>query len=376
MTAHRLKMLVTAPIDRSDGSPLPFVGLEDIESGTGKLMSRELPTKAAHDSILFRESDVLFSKLRPYLAKSFIASAPGSGTGELLVLRSRGEIEPRFLFYSTLSSHWLEWAKITAYGTKMPRTSWEAMSEYRLDHPALVDQRRITDFLDAETARIDKLVNLRTLQVNKMKAGLTSEAARIDKSHQRLPLRRFVESAQTGTTPTEMLRPMDLGGLPWYTPAALGATLDLSNADKCVSSDDSSRIPRFQAESILIVGIGESLGKVAELNHTATGNQQLTAIKIGNNADHRFVLWQLFSAYEEIRAWAQYSRIRILNNEVLKSFRIPVPPLDQQIRRRQELDERLADFNEFRNSATHFVRLAIERRQALITAAVTGEITV
>ena len=83
-----------------------------------------------------------------------------------------------------------------------------------------------------------------------------------------------------------------------------------------------------------------------------------------------------FSAYEEIRAWAQYSRIRILNNEILKSFKIPVPPLDEQIRTRQELDDRLSDFTEFRNAARRFLQLASERRQALITAAVTGEITV
>jgi type I restriction enzyme, S subunit len=141
-----------------------------------------------------------------------------------------------------------------------------------------------------------------------------------------------------------------------------------------VSRDDYSTVPRFPAGSILIVGIGESLGKVADLDHEATGNQQLTAISISPSSDRRFVLWQLFAAYEEIRAWAQFSRVRILNNEVLKSFRIPVPALGQQVRTRQSLDRRLAEFTAFHDASARFALLANERRQALITAAVTGRI--
>lgn len=126
----------------------------------------------------------------------------------------------------------------------------------------------------------------------------------------------------------------------------------------------------------MIVGIGESLGKVADLDHEATGNQQLTMIKVSSSADRRYVLWRLYAAYEEIRAWAQYSRVRILNNEVLKSFKIPFPSLAEQVTKREALDHRLAEFIEFRDVAAHFSRLANERRQALITAAVTGGITV
>jgi type I restriction enzyme S subunit len=246
-----------------------------------------------------------------------------------------------------------------------------------LPAPPLDEQRRIADFLDAETARIDELVRLRNLQVDNLAEALRSEAGRItDPEWKPLPLRRVVKSVQTGTTPTDLLLPADVENVPWYTPAALGGNLDLNSAEKSVSQDDFDTVPRFPAESILIVGIGESLGKVADLDHEATGNQQLTAIRIYSSADRRFVLWRLFAAYEEIRAWAQYSRVRILNNEVLKSFKIPFPPLDQQVKVRQDLDRRLREFTEFRDAGARFSLLANERRQALITAAVTGGISV
>jgi type I restriction enzyme S subunit len=294
------------------------------------------------------------------------------------VLRGTAAVEPRYFKYYFRSALLVSQLANITQGIRQGQTiDTEAFSNLMLPAPPLDEQRRIADFLDAETARIDELVRLRNLQVDNLAEALRSEAGRItDPEWKPLPLRRVVKSVQTGTTPTDLLLPADVENVPWYTPAALGGNLDLNSAEKSVSQDDFDTVPRFPAESILIVGIGESLGKVADLDHEATGNQQLTAIRIYSSADRRFVLWRLFAAYEEIRAWAQYSRVRILNNEVLKSFKIPFPPLDQQVKVRQDLDRRLREFTEFRDAGARFSLLANERRQALITAAVTGGISV
>jgi type I restriction enzyme S subunit len=291
--------------------------------------------------------------------------------------RSCGGSDVRYLKYLLTALHASGWLDILCNKATIAHFTVEKLGALQIPAIPLEEQRRIADFLDAETTRIDHLIRLRNVQVERLQEALLSEAGRIDGPDWRwTPLRRLIQSVQTGTTPTEVLRPLDPDDVAWYTPAALGGMLDLNAAEKSIRLEDFSGLPRFRAGSILIVGIGESLGKVADLNHNATGNQQLTAIKIGKTSDHRFVLWRLFCAYDEIRAWAQYSRVRILNNEVLKSFRIPVPALDEQVRRRIELDERLDDFRQFSNAATRFAQIATERRQALITAAVTGEITV
>jgi type I restriction enzyme, S subunit len=293
-------------------------------------------------------------------------------------LRVSAGFDPRFTWYFMNCNVMKDQVRLlSSTSTGLQNLSGSLIREIEVPSPPLDEQRRIADFLDAETARIDQLVSLRNLQAARLSEALHSEAKRVSGSEwQRLPLRRVVETVQTGTTPTELLRPADPDNLPWYTPAALGGILDLNDADKSIRREDIDQVPRFSAESILIVGIGESLGKVADLDHEATGNQQLTAIRTAASADRRFVAWRLFAAYDEIRAWAQYSRVRILNNEVLKSFTIPVPSIDQQVRVRADLDHRLSDFTEFRNAATRFSQLARERRQALITAAVTGGITV
>lgn len=326
-----------------------------------------------------RPGDVLLAKDGNTLGITNIVRdlpRPATVNGSIAVLRPFG-IEPRFLRYALAGSSTQGIIEAMKGGMGVPHLFQWDIKRLPLNVPPLDVQRRIADFLDAETARIDELVRLRDLQVDRLGEAIRSEASRTaGPEWQLFPLRRIVDSVQTGTTPTGILLPASPDNVPWYTPAALGGILDLNGAEKGVRKEDFPAVPRFPAQSILIVGIGESLGKVVDLDHEATGNQQLTAIRISGSADRRFVLWRLFVAYEEIRAWAQYSRVRMLNNEVLKSFKIPVPPLEQQIRVREALDRRLDELVEFRNIAARFALLAAERRQALITAAVTGGITV
>jgi type I restriction enzyme S subunit len=102
--------------------------------------------------------DVLFGKLRPYLAKSLFVDRPMYASAELLAMRSRSSAHPRYLRYVVLSRPFVEWAVATSDGAKMPRTRWEAVCEFSVDLPAVEEQLEIADFLDVETARIDALV--------------------------------------------------------------------------------------------------------------------------------------------------------------------------------------------------------------------------
>lgn len=60
----------------------------------------------------------------------------------------------------------------------------------------------------------------------------------------------------------------------------------------------------------------------------------------------------------------------------LKAFRIPLPPLDEQRRIVALLDEQTAKIDKLIVETERFIELARERRAALITAAVTGQIDV
>ena len=136
---------------------LPYISNEDITSWTGKLLSKE-PKLTEADSRKFQENDVLFNKLRPYLAKVYHAQFDGVSSGELLCLRPSHAVEPRFLFYVLVSQGLIDTINAETFGAKMPRADWEIVGHQPLPLPPLNTQRRIAQFLDEKTTRINALI--------------------------------------------------------------------------------------------------------------------------------------------------------------------------------------------------------------------------
>lgn len=154
----RLKYLVDQRIQRCEnpGAELPYVGLENIESFTGHWVDSSAEVAGDGASNTFTPQDVLFGKLRPYLAKAFCPESEGRCTTELLALRPFC-LDRRFLFYLVLSDAFLKQVDASTYGTKMPRANWEFIGGLPTFVPPLDEQRVIASFLDRETARIDAL---------------------------------------------------------------------------------------------------------------------------------------------------------------------------------------------------------------------------
>jgi len=135
---------------------LPYISNEDIASWTGALLAEE-PRPDEAGIRVFQKGDVLFNKLRPYLAKVYHAAFDGTSAGELLCLRPSKRVESRFLFYALLTKGFVDAVNARAFGAKMPRADWEIVGHQPLPMPSLHTQRRIVRFLDTETAKIDVL---------------------------------------------------------------------------------------------------------------------------------------------------------------------------------------------------------------------------
>jgi type I restriction enzyme S subunit len=130
--------------------------LENIESGTGKHIETESTSDG--EKLAFHPGDVLFGKLRPYLAKVFLPDFSGACTTEFLVLRPSFEVSARFLFYHLLSPKFIDLVTSFSSGAKMPRAEWDVIGNLEFDAPKISQQRAIADFLDRETAKIDDLI--------------------------------------------------------------------------------------------------------------------------------------------------------------------------------------------------------------------------
>ena len=165
----RMKFVVTNVGDKIDAkeSDLRYFGLENIESFTGKLLdSVELESEGVGHR--FQKDDVLFGKLRPYLAKVFLAQEEGLSSTEALVFRSSEVIYPKFLSYYCLSQDFINEVNGTTFGSKMPRASWDDISSFRMVYPSLDEQKIIADFLDKRLAQVDALIAKQEILLEKL----------------------------------------------------------------------------------------------------------------------------------------------------------------------------------------------------------------
>lgn len=156
---QRLKYSVRLRNEKVEASAgvVNYIGLENIEPRTGRLIVSETDIEPEGQSNRYHRGDVLFGKLRPYLAKVHLAEQAGLCTSELLVLEP-GSLTSRFLFYWALSDQFIKLVDSSTYGAKMPRASWDFIGSLPSPVPPIAEQRAIVAFLDRETARIDALI--------------------------------------------------------------------------------------------------------------------------------------------------------------------------------------------------------------------------
>lgn len=148
-------------------SNLRYFGLENIQSFTGYLLTDiELESEGIANE--FKENDVLFGKLRPYLAKVHLATQQGLISTEALVFRPTVEIEPKFLFYFCVSPDFIDAVNGTTFGSKMPRASWDDIGNFKMLIPSKEEQTAIADYLDNKLGEIDALISKQETLLEKL----------------------------------------------------------------------------------------------------------------------------------------------------------------------------------------------------------------
>ncbi|MBF0097071.1 MAG: restriction endonuclease subunit S [Magnetococcales bacterium] len=163
----RLKYAVNLRRLRAEGGDgrNRYIGLENIESKTGRLLLEDnagdqqalTVSVGEYFGSLFLHGDVLFGKLRPYLAKAWLAEFDGYCSTEFLVFEPHC-FEARFLLYVLLSRQFIDPVDSATFGSKMPRADWDFIGNMPVPLPQSTAQRAIATYLDRETARIDALV--------------------------------------------------------------------------------------------------------------------------------------------------------------------------------------------------------------------------
>ena len=194
-----------------------------------------------------------------------------------------------------------------------------------------------------------------------------------------LPIRRLSNSVQTGGTPSTGAPSSDTdNSFLWYTPADFGEALVLTTSSRSLSQEciNNAEVKIFPANSVLVVSIGATLGKVGFTKQPSSANQQINAITPNHRIDGYYLAYSLVTKTDVMRFLSNASTIGIMNQEKTKDIIVVVPPLNEQIEISNFLDQETAKIDNLIQQAQKATTLLQERRTALISAAVTGKIDV
>jgi Restriction endonuclease S subunits len=164
-------------IDRVN-QDLQYIALENIESWTGKYKQSIGEIQPESMVNIFCENNVIFGKLRPYLAKVYQTNNDGVCSSEFFVLKPK-DLTPEYLFDFLLNREFIDIINSSTYGAKMPRANWDFFGNQMISIPSLPEQTAIASFLDRETTRIDALIEKKQRQIELLqekRAALISQA--------------------------------------------------------------------------------------------------------------------------------------------------------------------------------------------------------
>ena len=155
---YRIKDVAKFISEKADDCSLPYIALDNIVSWD----STYIPSDSTSDgnSNVCKKGDVLFGKLRPYLAKGYIPTQDSICSPEFIVLRPNALVNNKFLLYFLLSCSFISYIKNQVAGVKMPRTNALQVGKVSLSLPSIAEQEAIVAYLDKECGKIGEEIGL------------------------------------------------------------------------------------------------------------------------------------------------------------------------------------------------------------------------
>jgi len=146
---------------------LPYIGLENIESFSSKYIITDSQYDVSQ-AIKICRGDVLFGKLRPYLAKVYIVIEDNCCSSEFMVFSP--SCNSNLLRYVLLSHWFINIVDSSTYGAKMPRANPDYIKNMQIVLPTNNnEQQAIADYLDKKCADIDSLISIKQLKIDELK---------------------------------------------------------------------------------------------------------------------------------------------------------------------------------------------------------------
>ena len=356
--------------DFGDSGDVPLVRIRDILSQSFQTF---VPGEVVPKSAYIQDDDIVIGMDGDFNLVHWRRGTAALNQ-RLCALRASDSADSRFLAYA-LPSHF----KIIhdlSYATTVKHLASGQIRQLRIATPHVAEQRTIADYLDRETARIDTLI----VEQQRLIGFLRERRAAVrDHAY----AHAFEKRA---TNVGRVLRPLHrpaIPGLGVVTAYRDGVVTLRSNRrnDGYTFSGTEYGYQEVRVGDLVFhaldgfagaVGISDSQGNATPVYHVCetVGHEDSAYIAsllryLGTSG---FLATQAPNVRErsvDFRNWTTFARVPLT-----------LPPLDEQRRVVAYLNEQTAKIDALITETERFIELARERRTAIITAAVTGQIDV
>lgn len=147
--------LVRKSFNPNENDVRPYIGLEHIAEGILKLNGIGSSSDVKSGKLVFNKGQILFGKLRPYFRKVYRPNFDGVCSTDIFVIDKKDNNDNGFLFYFFANPFIIDIATQSSEGTRMPRASWNYLSDLEFSFPNLNEQKAISSFLSALDQKIE-----------------------------------------------------------------------------------------------------------------------------------------------------------------------------------------------------------------------------
>jgi type I restriction enzyme S subunit len=313
-----------------------------------------------------------------------------------------GSIDAKYLHY------WLttvDLAQLSNPGP-VPSLADSSLLDLIVPHAKPDRQRSIANFLDIETARINKLIAtksklIESLLERRLALTMAGVSGRLHREHADLsssPLPwlpkqgadwstaqlKFIARLGTGHTPSRDRHEWWQNcTIPWITTGEVAQLRDdraeyINETREKISEEGlANSAAVLHPESTVVLSRTASAGFSAIMGTAMATSQDFVTWTCGPLLEPRFLLLCLRAMRSDLLGrLAQGSTHKTIYMPDIESIRIPVPPVDEQRLIAEDTWRRLRAIDEVVARVNEQLTLIEEHRQALITGAVSGEIEV
>lgn len=364
-----------------------YVDISNVTEGviSNDLESLTFATAPSRARRIARDGDVIVSTVRTYLrAIAQIGKAEQQriySTGFAVLRPETIVTDPRYVAYVLGSDQVMDEIVATSVGVSYPAIQGSALHRIRIPHHALTAQQRIADYLDRETGEIDAMIAKMDELAESLEARKSeTRAVTIAKVKARRGLRWMSKNIGTGPFGTQVKENDYVeDGIPLINPSHIINGHIRPNVRVGVSTTKAAELSRFNMdEGDIVVARRGEFGRCAVVQNAdlpvLCGTGSLW-VKLNNKIALPEFVQIALSSTETIRALEQSSvgtTMNNLNERILGEISLPCPPLQEQRRIVDYLDEVTSKIDQMLAKVAELKSLLTERRAALITDVVTG----